>query len=101
MKRCRLDRAGIMFVVDLITGGLTSPTHFNNVITAEIKKIIKTLTYWATREITATVMIWVCPVFISRVNSYSTFSLLYCDAVHLIFHNLQTYITVWDSHRFI
>lgn len=44
-----------MFVVDLITGGLTSPTHFNNVITAEIKKIIKTLTYWATREITATV----------------------------------------------
>lgn len=27
-----------MFVVDLITGGLTSPTHFNNVITAEIKK---------------------------------------------------------------
>ena len=47
MKRYRLDRAGIMFVVDHIKDALTSPTQRHNAISPEMK-VITTLTYLAT-----------------------------------------------------
>ncbi len=42
MKRYRLDRAGIMFVVDLIRDALTSPTQHHNAKPPEMK-VIRTL----------------------------------------------------------
>ena len=47
IKRHRLDRAGIMFVVDLIRDALTSPTQRHNAISLEMK-VITTLRYLAT-----------------------------------------------------
>lgn len=47
LRRYRLDRAGIMFVVDLLRDAITSPTRRHNVITPE-KKVITTLRYLAT-----------------------------------------------------
>ncbi len=39
IKRYRLDREGIMFVVDLIRDALTSPTQCHNAISPEMKVI--------------------------------------------------------------
>ncbi len=47
MRRYRLDRAGIVFVSDLIREKLTSPTQRRNAIAPEMK-IITTLRYLAT-----------------------------------------------------
>lgn len=47
IKRYGLERAGIMFVVDLIRDALTSPTHRHNAISPEMK-VITTLRYLAT-----------------------------------------------------
>ncbi|KAF1380249.1 hypothetical protein PFLUV_G00184870 [Perca fluviatilis] len=47
LRRYRLDRAGIMFVVDLLRDAITSPTRRHNAITPE-KKVITTLRYLAT-----------------------------------------------------
>ena len=47
IKRYRLDRAGIMFVVNLIRDVITSPTQRHNAITAEMK-VIATLRFLAT-----------------------------------------------------
>ncbi len=47
IKRYRLDRAGIMFVTDLIREKLTSPTQLRHAIAPEIK-VIMTVTYLAT-----------------------------------------------------
>ncbi len=46
-RRYTLDRAGIMFVTDLIRDTLTSPTPRRNAIAPEMD-VISTLTYWAT-----------------------------------------------------
>uniref|UniRef100_A0AAZ1XA43 Putative nuclease HARBI1 n=1 Tax=Oreochromis aureus TaxID=47969 RepID=A0AAZ1XA43_OREAU len=47
LRRYRLDRAGIMFVVDLLRDAITSPTRRHNAITPETK-VITTLRYLAT-----------------------------------------------------
>ncbi|KAK3886538.1 hypothetical protein Pcinc_009319 [Petrolisthes cinctipes] len=47
IKRYRLDRAGIIFVTDLVRGPLTNPTGRNQVLTPEMK-IIVLLRYLAT-----------------------------------------------------
>lgn len=47
LRRYRLDRAGIMFVTDLIRDALTSPTQRRNAIAPEMK-VITTLRYLAT-----------------------------------------------------
>ena len=47
IKRYRLDRAGIVFVTNLVRGALTRPTVANKALTAE-HKIIITLRYLAT-----------------------------------------------------
>lgn len=47
LRRYRLDRAGIMFVVDLLRDAITSPTRRHNTITPETK-VITTLRYLAT-----------------------------------------------------
>lgn len=47
LRRYRLDRAGIMFVVDLLRDAITSPTRRHNAITPEAK-VITTLRYLAT-----------------------------------------------------
>ncbi len=49
MKRYRLDRAGIMFVVSLIRDALTPLTQRNNAITPEIK-VITMLIYFDIRR---------------------------------------------------
>ncbi len=50
IKRYTLDRAGIMFVTDLLKDTLTSPTPRRNAIAPEIDVIttLTTLTYLAT-----------------------------------------------------
>ncbi len=68
LRRCTLDRAGIMFVTDLIKDMLTSLTLRRNAIAPEMDVIttLTTLTYLATGLCNyAAAMIWVC---------YSTFS---------------------------
>ncbi len=47
LRRYTLDRAGIMFVTDLIRDTLTSPTPCRNAITPEMEVIttLTTLTY--------------------------------------------------------
>uniref|UniRef100_A0A3P9BWJ3 Putative nuclease HARBI1 n=1 Tax=Maylandia zebra TaxID=106582 RepID=A0A3P9BWJ3_9CICH len=47
LRRYRLDRAGIMFVVDLLRDAITSPTRRHNAITPKTK-VITTLRYLAT-----------------------------------------------------
>ncbi|KAK9976517.1 hypothetical protein ABG768_021722 [Culter alburnus] len=47
LKRYRLNRGGIMTVVELVRDAVTSPTNRNNPITAEIK-VLTTLRYLAT-----------------------------------------------------
>lgn len=47
IKRYRLDRAGIMFVTDIIRDKLTSPTQRRNAIAPEMK-VIGTLRYLST-----------------------------------------------------
>ncbi|KAK3892093.1 hypothetical protein Pcinc_004060 [Petrolisthes cinctipes] len=47
IKRYRLDRAGIIFVTDLVRGPLTNPTGRNQALTPEMK-IIVLLRYLAT-----------------------------------------------------
>ncbi len=47
IKRYRLDRAGIIFVADLIRDELTSPTQRHNAISPEMK-VITTLRYLST-----------------------------------------------------
>ncbi len=56
IRRYTLDRAGIMFVTDLIRNMLTSPTPRWNAIAPETEVITK-LTYLATGK---AVIIWVC-----------------------------------------
>ncbi len=50
IRPCTLDRAGIMFVTDLIRDTLTSPTPHRNAIAPEMDVIttLTTLTYLAT-----------------------------------------------------
>ena len=50
IRRYRLDRAGIMFVTDLIGDTLTSLTQHRNAIAPEMK-VITTLRYLATGKI--------------------------------------------------
>ncbi len=72
IRRYTLDRAGIMFVTDLIKDMLTSLTLRRNAIAPEMDIIttLTTLTYLATGKCNyAAAMIWVC---------YSTFRTLLC-----------------------
>ncbi len=52
IRRCTLDRAGIMFLTDLIKDTLTSPTPCRNAIAPEMDVIstLTTLTYLATEK---------------------------------------------------
>ena len=40
IRRCRLDRAGTVFVTNLVRDALQSPTQRNNALTPEMKVVI-------------------------------------------------------------
>ncbi len=88
MRRYRLDRAGIVFVSDLIREKLTSPTQRRNAIAPEMK-IITTLRYLATGtmpKLCSSDDLGPSQPSISRVitDNYSTFRSSYCFAVHCV-----------------